>query len=143
MVSWSGLRIQRQWKAQRRSFENGILSSLSSCRPSDALSSVASREKTLLVPDKDADGLDAGAIIYKTLVSLGLERSSIDVHLVGKNCSVHDEVERKAMAAKDPRYIIVVDQGSRAAPSLVEDHSTKSLVIDHHLSDDFPENATV
>ncbi len=95
------------------------------------------------MPDKDADGLDAGVIIYKTLASLGLEKSLIDVHLVGKNCSVHDEVERKAMNAKDPRYIIVVDQGSRAAPSFVEDRSTKSLLIDHHLSDDFPENATV
>lgn len=47
------------------------------------------------------------------------------------------------MLAKDPKYIIVVDQGSRAAPPVVDSLNTKSLIIDHHLSDEFPENATV
>ena len=47
------------------------------------------------------------------------------------------------MLAKDPMYIIVVDQGSRAAPPIVDSPHTKSLIIDHHLSDEFPENATV
>ena len=67
----------------------------------------------------------------------------IDVHLIGKNVTVHDEVERAAMLAKDPMYIIVVDQGSRSAPPIVDSPHTKSLIIDHHLSDEFPENATV
>ena len=47
------------------------------------------------------------------------------------------------MLAKDPNYIIIVDQGSRAAPPIVDSSTTKSLIIDHHLSDEFPENATV
>ncbi|KAM0799092.1 DHH family protein-like protein [Usnea florida] len=103
----------------------------------------ASQSKTLIVPDKDADGLDAGVIIRKTLVALGMSPDLIDVHLIGKNVTVHDEVERAAMLAKDPTYIIVVDQGSRAAPPIVDSPHTKSLIIDHHLSDEFPENATI
>lgn len=105
--------------------------------------SAASRSKTLIVPDKDADGLDAGIIIRKTLIALGMSPDSIGVHLIGKNVTVHDETERAAMLAKDPKYIIVVDQGSRAAPPVVDSANTKSLIIDHHLSDEFPESATV
>ena len=47
------------------------------------------------------------------------------------------------MLVKDPKYIIIVDQGSRAAPPVVDSPDTKALIIDHHLSDEFPENATV
>lgn len=47
------------------------------------------------------------------------------------------------MKAKDPKYIIVVDQGSRSAPPIVDLEDAKSLIVDHHLSDDFPKNATV
>lgn len=105
--------------------------------------SAASQSKTLIVPDKDADGLDAGVIIYKTLIALGLSPDLLDVHLINKNVSVHDEMERAAMLAKNPKCIIVVDQGSRAAPPVVDSVDTKSLIIDHHLSDEFPENAIV
>ena len=97
----------------------------------------------LIVPDKDADGLDAGVILHKTLVSLGLSPNLIEVHLVGKNSTVHDETERAAMQSKNPSYIIVVDQGSRAAPPIIDAPDAHSLIIDHHLSDDFPKNATV
>ncbi|KAF6233373.1 hypothetical protein HO173_008305 [Letharia columbiana] len=103
----------------------------------------ASRSKTLIVPDKDADGLDAGVIIRTTLIALGMSPDLIGVHLISKNATVHDEAERAAMLAKDPKYIIIVDQGSRAAPAVVDSLNTKSLIIDHHLSDEFPENATV
>ncbi|KAI4221441.1 MAG: hypothetical protein L6R36_006907 [Xanthoria steineri] len=103
----------------------------------------ASKEKTLIVPDKDADGLDAGVIIHRTLTALGAEASSIDVHLVGKGKSIHDEEEREAMNAKNPKYIIVVDQGSRPAPPVVDDPCVQSLIIDHHLSDEFPKDAKV
>lgn len=106
-------------------------------------SSATSEEKTLIVPDKDADGLDAGVIIHKTLISLGLPSHLIEVHLIEKSHSVHDEPERAAMQAKNPKYIIVVDQGSRSAPPIVDSADTKSLIIDHHLSDEFPRNATV
>ncbi len=67
----------------------------------------------------------------------------VGVHLINKNVTIHDETERAAMLAKDPKYIIIVDQGSRAAPPVVDSLNTKVLIIDHHLSDEFPENATV
>ncbi|KAI4202478.1 MAG: hypothetical protein LQ350_002561 [Teloschistes chrysophthalmus] len=103
----------------------------------------ASQLKTLIVPDKDADGLDAGVIVHRTLRCLGASPDSMDVHLVKKGNSIHDEEEREAMKAKNPKYIIVVDQGSRAAPSVVESSDVKSLIIDHHLSDEFPNGAMV
>ena len=68
---------------------------------------------------------------------------SIDVHLIRKNVTVHDEAERAAMLAKDPKYIFIVDQGSRAAPPVVDSPNTKPLIIDHHLSDEFPKDAMV
>ncbi len=62
---------------------------------------------------------------------------------MGKGRSIHDEEEREAMGAKNPKYIIVVDQGSRSAPPVVNDPDVKSLIIDHHLSDEFPKDAKV
>ena len=82
-------------------------------------------------------------IVYRTLVALGMSPDLVDVHLISKNVSIHDEAERAAMLAKDPKYIIIVDQGSRAAPPIVDSLDTKSLIIDHHLSDEFPENTVV
>ncbi|KAI4146070.1 MAG: hypothetical protein L6R39_003604 [Caloplaca ligustica] len=102
-----------------------------------------SQQKVLIVPDKDADGLDAGVIIHRTLVALGTAASSIDVHLIAKGNSIHDEEEREAMMRKNPKYIIVVDQGSGPAPPVVDSPDVKSLIIDHHLSDEFPKNALV
>ena len=104
--------------------------------------SAAAQKKTLIVPDKDADGLDAGAIVYKTLVLLGLSPSCIDNHLLQKHRTVHDDEERKAMSAKEPSFVIVLDQGSRRAPAVVES-KVKTLIIDHHLSDEFPEDTIV
>ena len=95
------------------------------------------------MPDKDADGLDAGVIVYRTLTTLGLKPCLIDIHLVGKGTNIHDELERTAMKAKEPKYIIVVDQGSRPAPPVIDDTEAKVLIIDHHLSDEFPEHAIV
>ena len=107
------------------------------------MGSAHSSGKTLIVPDKDADGLDAGVIIYRTLEALGKDKSAIDVHLLPKGATIHDESERESMAAKNPETIIVVDQGSRPGPRVVESPDVKSLIIDHHLSDEFPDGATV
>ncbi|MCJ1291383.1 hypothetical protein MMC34_002926 [Xylographa carneopallida] len=103
----------------------------------------SAQQKTLIVPDKDADGLDAGVIIHRTLTALGLTPSLIDVHLVKKGTNIHDEEERASMQAKDPKFVIVVDQGSRSGPPVVDDQDAQSLIIDHHLSDEFPKDATV
>ncbi|KAL8736591.1 MAG: hypothetical protein Q9181_002338 [Wetmoreana brouardii] len=101
----------------------------------------ASQQKVLIAPDKDADGLDAGVIIHRALTALGASPSSLDVHLVRKGNTIHDGEEKEAMKAKNPKYIIVVDQGSRPAPPVVDSPDVKTLIIDHHLSDEFPKDA--
>ena len=78
--------------------------------------SAASGKKALVVPDKDADGLSSGVILYRTLITLGLDPSLIDVHLVQKGSNIHSQSEREAMTAIKPAYIFVLDQGSAAAP---------------------------
>ena len=105
--------------------------------------SALSQQRTLIVPDKDADGLSAGVIIHRTLVILGLDPSLISVHLVQKGSNVHEEFERKAMAETCPKYVIVVDQGSRGGPPVIESEDAKCIIIDHHLSDEFPNDAVV
>jgi len=94
---------------------------------------------TLIVPDKDADGLSSGAILYKTLILLGLSPSNLSYHLLEKGNTVHSEPERESMASKEPAYIFVLDQGSRNAPPLIDLPHT-GLVIDHHFATetDFP-----
>lgn len=47
------------------------------------------------------------------------------------------------MKKKSPKYVIVVDQGSRAGPEVIGSPGVKSLIIDHHLSDEFPKHALV
>ncbi|RYP09649.1 hypothetical protein DL764_001191 [Monosporascus ibericus] len=106
------------------------------------LECVAAQKKTLIVPDKDADGLTSGAILQKTLVLLGLPQDLISAHLLQRGGNIHGEVERRAMAAHEPAYIFVLDQGSRKSPPVI-DAPHKALVIDHHwaLDDDFPEGS--
>ncbi len=105
--------------------------------------SAASQKSTLIVPDKDADGLSAGVIIHRTLLKLGLNSKHLDVHLVQKGFNIHEEDERKLMLEKRPSYVIVLDQGSRNGPPVIDDPEAKSIIIDHHLSDEFPKNAQV
>lgn len=91
-----------------------------------------SNARVLLVPDKDADGLSSGAILRHTLLALGLPEGNIDVHFVAKGCSVHDEAERRRMEAYGPRFVFVLDQGTRASPPVVETEGCECVVIDHH-----------
>ncbi|KAI0458597.1 DHH family protein [Xylaria acuta] len=103
---------------------------------------VAARKRTLIVPDKDADGLSSGAILQKTLVTLGLDPDLISTHLVRKGGNIHDEIERAAMAAHEPAFIFILDQGSRRSPPVI-DAPHRALLIDHHwaLGGDFPEGS--
>lgn len=105
--------------------------------------SASSQQRTLIVPDKDADGLSAGVIVHRTLVTLGLDPSLISVHLVQKGSNIHEEFEREAMAKSSPKYVIVVDQGSRGGPPVIDSEDAKCIIIDHHLSDHFPRDAIV
>lgn len=107
------------------------------------LHSASAQKPTLIVPDKDADGLSAGVIVCRTLTRLGLDEKLLDVHLVQKGSNIHEETERQLMSEKRPKFIIVLDQGSRGGPLVIDDTESKSLVIDHHLSDQFPKDSTV
>ena len=106
--------------------------------------SVAAKKKTLIVPDKDADGLTSGVILLKTLMFLGLPEDMISVHLMQKGSNIHEEEERKAMEAHNPSYVFVLDQGSRKSPPVVDNADCRVLLIDHHWAptdDDFPQGA--
>jgi single-stranded DNA-specific DHH superfamily exonuclease len=102
----------------------------------------ATGKKALIVPDKDADGLSSGVILYQTLTTLGLPEDLISVHLVQKGNDIHTELERAEMASVEPSYIFVLDQGSRKSPPVI-DKPHKALIIDHHYAndEDFPEGA--
>lgn len=91
------------------------------------------------MPDKDADGLSAGAILRHTLLLLGVEPHLIKVHTISKGNNIHTEDEREKMAANSPSYVFVIDQGSRPGPSII-DGPHIGLIIDHHhaTESDFP-----
>lgn len=76
-------------------------------------------------------------------MKLGLDPKWLDVHLVQKGSNIHEENERRAMAEKKPSFVIIIDQGSRGGPPVVEDVNVRCLVLGHQLSDEFPENAVV
>ncbi|KAF2717131.1 DHH phosphoesterase [Polychaeton citri CBS 116435] len=102
----------------------------------------AAQRRTLIVPDKDADGLSSGAILRHTLVLMGLPSELIDVHLLSKGTTVHSEGEREVMSARNPSFVFVLDHGSRSGPPIVEAAGV-TLVIDHHHATpaDFPERS--
>lgn len=106
------------------------------------LECAGANEKTLIVPDKDADGLSSGAILRHTLMLLGLPKDQIEVHLLSKGTTVHSDEERRNMASHQPKYIFVIDMGSRSGPPVIDGPHT-ALVIDHHYATaaDFPEGS--
>lgn len=102
-----------------------------------------SGKKVLIVPDKDADGLSSGVQIHRTLTTLGLDTGLLDVHLHKRGSNIHAEEERQAMGEKNPNFVIVLDQGSVRSQAIVEDPNVRTLILDHHLSDSFPDRAEV
>ncbi|KAI7085945.1 hypothetical protein KC352_g40870, partial [Hortaea werneckii] len=100
------------------------------------------QSKTLIVPDKDADGLSSGAILRHTLAILGLSQDLIAVHLLTKGNTVHSEQERQRMAEHKPEYVFVIDHGSRSGPPVI-DGTHHALIIDHHFATDtdFPQGS--
>lgn len=104
--------------------------------------SAASNKPTVILPDKDADGLSSGAILHHTLTSLGLSPDLIFTYFPPKGSSIHDESTKDIIAAKSPSFVFVLDQGSRKTPPLLGSPHT-CLIIDHHFAEDggFPKNA--
>lgn len=76
-------------------------------------------------------------------MKLGLDPKLLDVHLVQKGSNIHEPIERRLMLEKKPSFVIVLDQGSRGGPPVVDGSDVECIVIDHHLSDDFPKDALV
>ncbi|PCH32970.1 DHH phosphoesterase [Wolfiporia cocos MD-104 SS10] len=103
----------------------------------------AAKLPTLILPDKDADGLCSGLILYCTLLALGLPPSLLSVHFVAKGSNVHSAEERAQIALFDARYVVLADQGSRPGPAIVNHPEAKALIVDHHLSNEFPNGAFV
>ncbi|KAK8845538.1 hypothetical protein IAR55_006253 [Kwoniella newhampshirensis] len=108
---------------------------------------VKNKRSVLIVPDKDADGLSAGTLLYRTLVHMGHAPSLISTHHLAKGNNVHSDAERDLLIAKDCEKLIVLDQGSRPGRSIVPPreglHGKRVLVIDHHMCDEWPEDTQV
>ncbi|KAF2203021.1 DHH phosphoesterase [Delitschia confertaspora ATCC 74209] len=103
-----------------------------------------SQKPTLLLPDKDADGLASGVILHHVLTALGLPASLISVYFPPKGTNIHDSSTRTALSTLTPSYVFILDQGSRKSPAMT-DAPHRCLLIDHHFSEDggFPEGAQV
>ncbi|KAI8943597.1 hypothetical protein NX059_001589 [Plenodomus lindquistii] len=97
---------------------------------------------TVILPDKDADGLSSGSILFHTLTTLGLPSDLITVYFPPKGANVHDETTKEAITAKSPAYVFVLDQGSRKTGPII-DSPHQCLIIDHHFAEQggFPEGA--
>jgi hypothetical protein len=102
--------------------------------------SAKSNKSTLILPDKDADGLSSGCILHHTLTKLGLSESLISLFFPPKGTNIHEEPTRIAISELSPEYIFVLDQGSRKGPALT-DAPHKCLIIDHHFVEEggFPD----
>ncbi|THH21433.1 hypothetical protein EUX98_g8386 [Antrodiella citrinella] len=120
---------KRFWNTANSSDEEGSQTSEDGPWPAPAKDMEAARtflkecalkhERTLILPDKDADGLCASLIIYRTLVLLGLPPTLFFIHFVVKGSNIHNEDERERMQAYGAKYVIAVDQGSRGGAPLV------------------------
>ncbi|WVF66062.1 hypothetical protein IAT40_000800 [Kwoniella sp. CBS 6097] len=110
---------------------------------------VDNKRSVLIVPDKDADGLSAGTLLYQTLIHMDHPPSLISVHHITKGNNVHSDYERETMHASGAEKIVVLDQGSRPGRSLAPPFDDKKsqgrrvLIVDHHMSDEWPEGSQV
>ena len=82
----------------------------------------------------------AGALLHRTFTHLGHPRDLITVHHLAKGTNVHADEERDRMAAVAAERVVVLDQGSRPGralvPPLKDETSKRTLIIDHHMSDE-------
>lgn len=131
---------------------------------------VQRKDLVIIVPDKDADGLSSCMILHRTLTTLGLPEDKIKVHLLLKGTSLFKPVEEERLeklirshtegtdidskpssSADSPQpnvSVIVLDQGSRPGPPLVPKSAVpninlRTLILDHHMSDAWPDEAQV
>ncbi|KAL0052534.1 hypothetical protein WJX82_003515 [Trebouxia sp. C0006] len=114
------------------------LSALESAR--DFVKDVANKGgKVLLAPDRDADGLCAGATLHHALTALGA--TDIDTYFVPKGENIHTKKATEALSVFNAAALIVLDQGSRGGPAILP--GVPTLILDHHQSTVFPNEAKV
>ena len=89
--------------------------------------------RVLVAPDKDVDGLAAGAIAIRALERIGAIPSPM---LPRKGEHVHTPAMRARIGEARADGLVVLDMGSRRGP-IVEGLST--IVIDHHDARESPE----
>lgn len=82
---------------------------------------------TLIISHSDADGVAAGAIMYRTLERLGF--GNFDIIITGKGQNAYTPATKKQAAAYKPERLFVLDLGCKEEP-VVEGAPT--LFIDHH-----------
>ncbi|KAG2500992.1 hypothetical protein HYH03_000814 [Edaphochlamys debaryana] len=98
------------------------------------------RRRVVVVPDKDADGLSAGAILVRTAemalrqAALEAGRAPEDVPVVllvlplGKGENVHQPSVAARLAAAAPHALVLLDHGSRAAPPVLTRAAVRAAV---------------
>lgn len=114
----------------------------------------AGPRRLVVVPDKDVDGLSAGAILTRTLRMMqqqqqqqhnppstasgggtgvgGPEAPNMEVCVVhiGKGENVHQPEVAARLAALRPSALVLLDMGSRGGPAVLP--GVPTLIIDHH-----------
>lgn len=83
--------------------------------------------------------MPAGATLYRTLSALGA--STIEAYFLPKGDNIHSSDATEALSQYDAAALIVLDQGSRAGPPILP--GVPTLILDHHQSTVFPEEAEV
>jgi single-stranded-DNA-specific exonuclease len=89
---------------------------------------------TLILSHSDADGICAGAILYRALQRAGLP---VDLLITGKGEHAYTRGTRQELEARQPRALLVVDLGCKAEPVLP---GVPTLFIDHHRPLGIPED---
>jgi single-stranded DNA-specific DHH superfamily exonuclease len=101
------------------------------------LRTAAAAGRVVVAADRDVDGLTAALLVARAVERLG-GAATIVPPRKGENVHVASLQERLAAAA--PSHLVVVDQGSRAAPIL---RGVPTLLVDHHQPAGFPPGAVV
>ncbi|BGP51960.1 hypothetical protein JCM10450v2_007920 [Rhodotorula kratochvilovae] len=110
---------------------------------------VEGKHRIVICPDKDADGLSSAVVLRLALHALSHPSDLIEIYHLPRALNIHAPAAQAGILATfassgGPSRCIVLDQGSRPGPALLPPESgCETLIIDHHLCDDFPEGAQV
>jgi len=82
---------------------------------------------TTVLSHSDADGVAAGAIMFKALERLGF--ANLSIHITGKGQNAYTPRTRERVAALAPSVLFVLDLGCQPEPVLA---GIPTLFVDHH-----------